>query len=86
MMTISAGPSLEPSSNRRAKLRRGLFNFQAAPLIVSGYPGQEMIAKLAIVLKVEPAELLRFPAVRAGASAGVDLCSMPVQSGSCDNS
>jgi hypothetical protein len=26
MMTISAGPSLGPSSNRRAELRRGLFN------------------------------------------------------------
>jgi hypothetical protein len=54
MMTISAGPSLEPSSNRRAKLRRGLFNFQAAPLIVSGYPGQEIIAKLATVTPGKP--------------------------------
>ena len=47
MTTISAGPSLGPSSNHRAKLRRGLFNFQAAPMIVSGYPGLEIIAKLA---------------------------------------
>jgi hypothetical protein len=59
MMIISAGPSLGPSSNRRAKLRRGLFNFQATPMIVSGYPGLEIIAKLATVLEVEPAELLR---------------------------
>jgi len=53
MMIISAGPSLGPSSNRRAKLRRGLFNFQATPMIVSGYPGLEIIAKLATVLEVE---------------------------------
>jgi hypothetical protein len=59
MMTISAGPSLGPSSNRRAKLRRGLFNFQAAPMIVLGYPGLEIVAKLATVLEVEPVELLR---------------------------
>jgi hypothetical protein len=66
MMTISAGPSLGPSSNRRAKLRRGLFNFQAAPLIISGYPGQEIIANLATVLEVEPAELLKVPAPKGG--------------------
>jgi hypothetical protein len=31
-------------------------------MIVSGYPGLEIIAKLATVLEVEPAGLLRAPA------------------------
>jgi hypothetical protein len=34
-------------------------------MIVSGYPGQEIIAKLATVLEIEPAGLLTMPSITA---------------------